>query len=106
MTTYCCQNGKTVSHHNQLLNHIVDCVATTQPQALYAEFPISATSYDHGFMKITYGKLANAINRVAWCLADNLGPSQNYETLAYIGLNDLTYPATVLGAVKAGYKVS
>ena len=57
-------------------------------------------------MKITYGRLANAVNRIAWWLVDNLGVAKNHETLAYIGPNDLRYPAFILGAVKAGYKVS
>lgn len=93
-------------HSHQLLNHVVDCHAVRRPQALFAEYPISPTSCDDGFTKITYGKLANAINRIAWWLVENLGPGHDYETLAYIGPNDLTYPALILGAVKAGYKVS
>ena len=31
---------------------------------------------------------------------------QTFETLAYIGPNDLRYNVLILGAVKAGYKVS
>lgn len=106
MTTHCCQNGKPHSHSHQLLNHIVDCIASKRPQTLYAEYPVSSTSYDDGFVKITYGKLANAIDRIAWWLVDTLGRGTDYETLAYIGTNDLLYPALILGAVKAGYKVN
>jgi acyl-CoA synthetase (AMP-forming)/AMP-acid ligase II len=102
----CCTEGNPFPHTNQLLNHIVDCVAAHRPQTLYAEYPVSPVSYDAGFRKITYGMLANAINRIAWWLHDNLGPGDGAETLAYIGPNDLTYPALILGAVKAGYKVN
>ena len=105
MTSHCCQTGKPVSHHRQLLNHIVDCVATRKPEALYSEYPISEFSYEKGFLKITYSKLANAVNRIAWWLVKHLGRGRDYPTLAYIGPNDLAYPALILGAIKAGYKV-
>ena len=102
----CCRPGQPYPHTNQLLNHIVDCVAARKPQTLYTEYPVSLTSYESGFCKITYGAFANAINRVAWWLSDALGPGKDFETLAYIGPNNLVYPALILGAVKAGYKVS
>lgn len=89
----------------QLLNNIVDGMAKTRPSALYAETPISPTTYEAGFRKITYGILANAINGVAWWLKEELGTSQNFETLSYIGPSDLRYVIMLLGAVKAGYKV-
>lgn len=98
--------GMPSPYTNQLLNHIVDYVATTKPQALYAEYPISPVSYEAGFRKITYATFANVINRIAWWLNDHLGPGKNFEALAYIGPNNLAYPSVILGAVKAGYKVS
>ena len=102
----CCRPGEPFPHTNQLLNHIVDCIAARRPQSLWAEYPTSPVSCEAGFNKITYGKFANAINRIAWWLHDTLGPSEDFETLAYIGPNNLVYPALVLGAVKAGYKVN
>ena len=103
--TQCCKPEKPFPHTDQLLNHIVDCVAARRPQTLYAEYPISSVAYEPGFRKITYAKLANAINVVAWWLNGTLGPTESFETLAYIGRNDLLYPALILGAVKVGYKV-
>ena len=88
-----------------LLPHLVEDRARTNPDAVYAEYPVSSSSYDQGFRKITYADLANAINGVAWWLHHTLGPCQDFEVLAYIGPNDLRYPALVLGAVKAGYVV-
>jgi len=98
--------GTPSPYKDQLLNHVVDYVARVKPQALYAEFPLSPLSYEAGFRKITYGTFANAIDRIAWWLYDNLGPGENFEALAYIGPNNFAYPALILGAVKAGYKVS
>lgn len=90
---------------NWLQDYQVDFTARKTPQALYAEFPISATSYDAGYRKINYKTFANAINGIAWYLHETLGPGSDFETLAYIGPNDVRYNVFVLGAVKAGYKV-
>jgi len=90
----------------EILDNIVDYMARKHPQALFAEFPISSTSYDAGYRKINYEDLANAVDRTAWWLHQTLGgPGKNFETLAYIGINDPRYNIMVLAAVKAGYKV-
>jgi hypothetical protein len=89
----------------QLINNIVDGMARTRPSALYAEVPVSLTTYDAGFRKITYGIFANAINGVAWWLQKELGTGAEFETLGYIGPSDFRYVVMLLGAVKAGYKV-
>lgn len=106
MTSYAINGaGVSIPQAKTLLVHIVDHVAKTKPQALYAEFPVSPVTYDEGFRKVTYQAFANAINGIAWCLHDNLGPGKELETLAYIGPNNFIYPSLILGAVKAGYKV-
>lgn len=90
----------------RLLNHVVDDMAKDDPDALYAELPLSPTSFDAGFRKLTYRAFANAINGMAWWLHRTLGPGKNFETLLYIGPNDLRHNLLLLGAVKSGYKVS
>ena len=60
---------------------------------------------DGGYRKISYRDLANAVNGAARWLQRMLGPGQDFETLAYMGPNELRSPALILGAVKAGYKV-
>ena len=90
----------------QLLPNIVDGMARARPEALYAETPASYSSYDSGYLKITYRDLANAVNGIAWLLLEKLGPGHDFETIAYVGPNDLSYPIIILAAVKAGYKAS
>lgn len=90
---------------DDLLPTIVDRRAAIHPNAIYAEYPKSPTSYEEGYEAITFGKLANAINGIAWWLTLTLGPGNNHEKLAYIGPNDLRYPVLCLGAIKAGYCV-
>lgn len=89
----------------QLLNHVVDTRAREDPHAIYAEYPVSTTGYEQGFLKVTYPDLANAINGIAWWLHNTIGPGKEFETIAYIGPLDVRYNALLLGAVKAGYKV-
>ena len=84
----------------------MDDIAQKDPEALYAEIPFSPTSFDAGFQKITYRAFANAINAMAWWLDHALGRGKHFETLSYIGPNDLRHNILLLGAVKAGYKVS
>jgi hypothetical protein len=50
--------------------------------------------------------LAKAVNGVAWWLEKMLGKEKNFEALAYVGPNDMRYNVTILGAVKAEYKLS
>lgn len=88
-----------------LLPHLVDKRASLTPDTIYSEYPVSTLTYDEGYRKITYKDFANAINAAAAWLVDTLGPGKDFETLAYIGPNDIRYPALILGAVKAGYKV-
>lgn len=93
------------SWRNELTPNIVDNLAKATPHALYAEYPRSTLSYEEGYRRITYGDLANAVNGVAWWLHESLGAREESEALAYIGPNDLRYPALILGAAKAGYAV-
>ena len=88
-----------------LIPHLIDQRAESTPNAIFAEYPISTLSYAEGYRRITYTDLANAVDAAAHWLVSTLDRSQEFETLAYIGPNDLRYPALIVGAVKAGYKV-
>ena len=99
------REGTPIRHAKRLLVRILDYLAAEQPQSLYGEFPRSPTTYEDGFRQLTYKTFANAVNGIAWWLHRNLGPGKGFETLAYIGPNDIRYPALVLGSNKAGYKV-
>lgn len=91
----------------QLLNNILDGMARTRPNALWATIPVSTTTYSEGYRRVTYSALANAVNGIAWWLTDELGSGigKNFPTICYMGWNDIRYATMVLGAVKAGYKV-
>ena len=88
------------------LINLVDSRAKRNPEAPYAEYPASPTNFEGGYTKVSYHDFANAINGAAWWLEEKFGRSEEFQTLAYIGPNDLRYNVFVLAAIKAGYKVS
>ena len=93
------------SKNEKLLPTLIDEIARNDPSTVFCEVSVSPTTYSQGFRQINYGQLAMAIDGAAWWLRNELGESNTFETLTYIGPNDLRYPILVLGAVKAGYKV-
>lgn len=94
-----------VLQQKQLLNHIIDGLAQTRPESVWAKIPRDPSSYDAGYRKITYRLMANAINGLAWWIKGNFEESKTFETLAYFGNWDPRYSILMLAAVKAGYKV-
>ncbi|KAH8799065.1 putative linear gramicidin synthase subunit D [Xylogone sp. PMI_703] len=98
--------GLSGSQKQDALVNVLDFIAKETPQLLYAEIPVSETSYMPGYRKVNYEQLANAVNGAARYLHDALGPGEDFETLAYIGPNDLRYNIFILGAIKAGYKAA
>ncbi|TGO17333.1 hypothetical protein BPAE_0435g00080 [Botrytis paeoniae] len=92
------------SSTKELLPNLVDAIAATEPEAIFAEYPVDPVSYESGYQKFSYGSLANAANGIAWLLQEKLGPGEDFPTLAYIGPNGIVVNAFLLGAVKTGYK--
>lgn len=89
----------------KLLPNLIDEIASSDPNAAYAEYPVDGASYEAGFKTLSYGQLANAINGTAHWLTQKLGPGQKCETVAYLGASDARYVFAFVGAIKAGYKV-
>ena len=91
----------------RLIPTIIDNHAKYHPDKIYAHIPEDPEILSKGFQKVTYAMLANAINKAARWLEDQLGPSDGtFETAAYVGPKDLVYPILVVAAMKCGRKVS
>ncbi|KAL8953360.1 MAG: hypothetical protein Q9222_000787 [Ikaeria aurantiellina] len=90
---------------HELLPHIIDQRAVDEPASSVAAVP--TTSHDHSYLwtNVNYQQFANAINGAAWWIHKTIHSSSSFETLAYIGPNDLRYPILILGAVKAGFQL-
>ncbi|KAI1736251.1 hypothetical protein F4680DRAFT_262340 [Xylaria scruposa] len=97
-------HSKVAHWQYDLLPHIVDRVARDTPDTPYGLWPISSMSYEEGYQTITYSQLANAVNGLAWWLAEQLGPGQG-DVLVYVGPNDLRLTALLLAAIKTNYVI-
>ncbi|KAF2472981.1 putative NRPS-like enzyme [Lindgomyces ingoldianus] len=95
-----------VSHNygTRLLPQALDELASSTPHRLYASIP-RERDLSHGFLDVTCEDMARCVNFMASWITSRLEPSQDFETLAYIGIPDLRSAAIFLGAVKAGFKV-
>lgn len=94
------------NNSDKLIPHIIDELAQTHPEKLYGETPISPETYEHGYRKITYRDLANAINGMTHWIEKTLGLGSAFGTLVYLGPHDVRYVILLVAAVKAGYKAS
>ena len=88
----------------RLLPQILDSLADTDPNRVYAAIPLSAQVSD-GFQDITVASLANAVNRCCWWMQEKPGTSTTFDTIAYLGIADLRYAIVFLASVKCGRKV-
>lgn len=94
--------------YRKLIPTVVDQIAETEPEAVWATVSVSPFGIDAGFQTITYQQFANAINGIAWWLEEELGRGDTTEPLVYFGTggSDIRYPILLIAAVKAGYFVS
>ncbi|KAJ5390567.1 NRPS-like enzyme [Penicillium cataractarum] len=94
-----------VTRAPKLIPTLLDEVALLDPEKPFAEIPISPTGYGLGTRKITYRKLANAVNAISHWLINTLGPGKNFPTISYLGPNDLSHNIVLIASIKAGYKL-
>lgn len=93
------------SYGERLLPQVLDELAWTEPNRIYASCAVS-TDLSRAFFDVKMIQMAFAVDYVAWWMKDLLGHSGNFETLAYMGLSDLRYPIVCLAGIKCGWKVS
>ncbi|KUI54166.1 Carboxylic acid reductase [Cytospora mali] len=98
-------NSENVPYGKRLLPHIVDEVASKDPNRECIQIPWSSEPSD-GWRTITWKDVANGINRCAHRIVELFGTPQegSFPTIAYIGPNDARYVLMMIAASKAGYK--
>src|ERR1700712_4521117 len=87
-----------------LLPHIIKQNAGTDPSGVFARIPIG-TKYSDGYKDVTNLQFEQAIDHTASLISQNLGHSEDFEALSYIGPQDIRYSIVVVAGIKAGYKV-
>ena len=85
----------------RVLPSLIDQRANAEHTLPFVSIPDS----DGRYRDISYRELANAINRCAKWLFDQVGKSSSFATLGYIGPHDLRYHILIMAAVKTGHVV-
>ncbi|KAI4175639.1 MAG: hypothetical protein LQ343_001510 [Gyalolechia ehrenbergii] len=88
----------------RLVHLIPDELAKVVPDHPLFSYP-RTTNLSDGFRDISSSCFANAINRTAWYLRSLLGEPKNFDTVAYMGSNDVRYFLFMFAAIKVGYKM-
>lgn len=89
----------------RLLPAVVDEIAITDPQRVFASIPRTSNIED-GFSDISYRDYARAVNHCARWLKKELGGQSVPQVLFYLGPSDLRYLIIITAAAKAGHIVS
>lgn len=89
-----------------LLPTIIDQLAQSYPDNIWAEYPSSSTTLEDGFQQITYAQFARAVNGAAQHIQNVLGRRDTGQPLAYLASNDPRCSIAVIAAMKAGFSVS
>ncbi|KAH0085498.1 acetyl-CoA synthetase-like protein, partial [Aureobasidium melanogenum] len=97
---------ETPEYGTKLLPTLVDEIATTTPNRVYASVPKDDADMSKGFKDVTYADFARAIDALSWWLEETLGKADGtFPTFAYFGPRDLGYAIVVVAAAKVGRKV-
>lgn len=90
----------------RLLPHVIDHLGQFYPDKIAGSMPNNNSTLDDGFRQLNYKDLAHAINCTAWWIEENYGRSDKYDTLTFIGANDIRYLVMITACNKTGYRVS
>ena len=77
-------NASQVEYGRRLIPTLVDELAQTTPDQIFALIPRSETFVD-GLEDVTVSDFARAVNRAAFWIESKLGKSASFETIAYLG---------------------
>lgn len=93
------------AYGRRLMTTIIDGFAISNPGKPFMSIPAGEEVID-GQRDVSYGTMANAINRCAWWITCTLGEGVDFPPIAtYMSPMDFRHAILTLGSVKAGYKV-
>lgn len=95
-----------LNHHNEpkLPVHIVEDKAKWIGDHTFMRYPPKDWE-TKGYRTLTWAGYADAVNKVAYWLDEQLGKSVEDDTIAYLGPADPRYSVLLLALVKTGRKV-
>lgn len=80
----------------RLLPAVVDQRARDEPDSPWCSLPVDDYDLSKGFEDISMFRFANAINRLAWFIKEQIGTSSTFETVAYLGVVIESFPYSLL----------
>ncbi|KAL6718671.1 hypothetical protein ACLMJK_002905 [Lecanora helva] len=92
-----------VNHGQRFIHDVIDDRAQREPNTTWLLVPVDENNLQRGFEAVTFARLANAVNRAAQWLKNNLPQSSEpFQSFAYTGPKDLRYPIFAIAAGKLG----
>lgn len=88
----------------RLLPQLADVYAKRAPDGIWGCIAKSA-DVSKGFRRVTFKELAHAVDAVAWEIEGRFNRSNDFATIAYIGIADFRYTVVVFAAIKCGFTV-
>ncbi|KAF2122675.1 hypothetical protein BDV96DRAFT_608614 [Lophiotrema nucula] len=89
---------------SRLIPTIIDELASTEPHRICFSFPRSTEIAD-GFRDVGFRTFANAINKTAHFIHQEIGRSSMFETVMYMGYPDVRHYIVLVALMKTGHKV-
>ncbi|KAF2087471.1 acetyl-CoA synthetase-like protein [Saccharata proteae CBS 121410] len=91
------------AHELTITEHLVRS-ANASPSRIYASVPLADDCISDGFCDVTVSAFLSAVEACAWWIEDTYGRSNDFDTLAYAGVNDLRYALVLHAAMRCRYK--
>lgn len=88
----------------KLLIHAIEEKAEWEPNHTFMRYP-KPDWETRGYDTMSWTQYANAINKLAYWLDENLGPATEIHTIAYLGPSDPRYAIIIPAAIKTGRTV-
>ncbi|KAL8824774.1 MAG: hypothetical protein Q9191_004827 [Dirinaria sp. TL-2023a] len=85
------------------LPHLIDKLAERIPNRVFVS--LLKENIADGYRDYSYRDFARAIDKCAWWIDATIGRSAGFDTVAYVGSQDLRYAILVLAATKTGHKL-
>jgi acyl-CoA synthetase (AMP-forming)/AMP-acid ligase II len=82
---------------------LIDHIAHNDPERICFSFPASSNLSD-GFRDMSFRTFANAINKTAHFIHQEIGRSSMFETVMYMGFPDVRHYIVLVALMKTGHK--
>ncbi|KAF2740127.1 acetyl-CoA synthetase-like protein [Polyplosphaeria fusca] len=92
-----------VPYGKRLLPVIIDEIAKTDPDRVCFSFPRTSDLAD-GFQDVNFRTFANAVNKTAHFVHQEVGRSSMFETVLYMGYPDIRHFIALIALMKTGHK--